>query len=133
MDGVPQAWGAVLHSLIGFVFVWRGGYAAFEKIMKVLVGIMGFSILICAGFTLHQTLPELQGLFVPTIPAGSGTYVLSLIGGDGGTITMLSYNYWMREEDMRGAGFVTYVRGDIAIAFSKRFVRICTTTASSWT
>ena len=40
---------------------------------------------------------------MPTIPAGSGTYVLSLIGGVGGSITMLSYNYWMREENMRGS------------------------------
>jgi Mn2+/Fe2+ NRAMP family transporter len=85
--------------------------------MKVLVGIMGFSILICAGFTLHQPLTALQGLLIPTIPPGSGTYVLSLIGGVGGSITMLSYNYWMREEQMRGSGFLSYVRGDIAIAY----------------
>src|SRR4029453_7840475 len=56
-------------------------------------------------------------LLLPTIPSGSGTYVLSLIGGVGGSITMLSYNYWMREEDMRGAGFLSYVRGDVAIAY----------------
>ncbi len=51
---------------------------------------------------------------LPTIPAGSGTYVLSLIGGIGGSMTMLSYNYWMREEGMRGAGYLSYVRGDVA-------------------
>ena len=114
---VSQAWGAVAHSLIGGALIWFGGYNNFERVMKVLVGVMGFSILICAGFTLHHPMTALQGLLVPTIPAGSGTYVLSLIGGVGGSITMLSYNYWMREEDMRGAGFVSYVRGDIAIAY----------------
>jgi Mn2+/Fe2+ NRAMP family transporter len=114
---IPQSWGAVAHSLIGGALIWFGGYNNFEKLMKLLVGIMGFSILICAGFTLHHPLTALQGLLVPTIPAGSGTYVLSLIGGVGGSITMLSYNYWMREEDMRGAGFMSYVRGDIAIAY----------------
>ena len=62
-------------------------------------------------------MPALQGLLMPAIPVGSGTYVLSLIGGVGGSITMLSYNYWMREENMRGAGFLSYVRGDIAIAY----------------
>jgi Mn2+/Fe2+ NRAMP family transporter len=114
---LPQSWGAVVHSLIGGAFVWLGGYNNFEKFMKLLVGIMGFSILFCALFTLHDPMPALQGLLVPTIPAGSGTYVLSLIGGVGGSITMLSYNYWMREENMRGAGFLSYVRGDIAIAY----------------
>jgi Mn2+/Fe2+ NRAMP family transporter len=114
---LPQSWGAVAHSLIGGVLIFLGGYNNFEKLMKILVGIMGFSILFCALFTMHQPLTALQGLLVPTIPAGSGTYVLSLIGGVGGSITMLSYNYWMREENMRGAGFLSFVRGDIAIAY----------------
>ncbi len=49
-DGaVPQSWGAVAHSLIGCAFVWLGGYSNFEKLMKLLVGVMGFSILLCAG------------------------------------------------------------------------------------
>jgi len=114
---VSQSWGAVAHSLVGFAFVWLGGYGNFEKLMKLLVGIMGFSILICAGLTLHNPVPAVQGLLLPIIPAGSGTYVLSLIGGVGGSITMLSYNYWMREENMRGAGFLGYVRGDIGVAY----------------
>jgi len=114
---IPQSWGAVAHSLIGFAFVYFGGYNGFEKFMKLLVGIMGFSILVCAVFTLKEPGPAAQGLLVPIIPGGSGTYVLSLIGGVGGSITMLSYNYWMREEGMRGAGFLSYVRGDVAIAY----------------
>jgi len=114
---IPQSWGAVVHSLIGFAFVWLGGYTSFEKLMKILVGIMGFSILFCAMFTLHNPAPAAQGLLIPIIPAGSGTYVLSLIGGVGGSITMLSYNYWMREEGMRGSGYLSYVRGDVAIAY----------------
>ena len=114
---IPQSWGAVAHSLIGFAFVYFGGYNGFEKFMKLLVGIMGFSILFCALFTLKQPVPAAQGLLIPIIPGGSGTYVLSLIGGVGGSITMLSYNYWMREEGMRGAGYLSYVRGDVAIAY----------------
>lgn len=114
---VPQAWGAVAHSLIGFAFVWFGGYAGFEKLMKVLVGLMGFSILFCAVMTLSDPMPVLRGLVVPEIPPASGTYVLSIIGGIGGSITMLSYNYWMREERMSGAQHLGMVRGDVAIAY----------------
>jgi Mn2+/Fe2+ NRAMP family transporter len=116
-NAISQSWAAVAHSLIGGVLIFLGGYNNFEKLMKILVGVMGFSILFCALFTMHQPLPALQGLLIPTIPAGSGTYVLSLIGGVGGSITMLSYNYWMREENMRGSGFLPFVRGDIAIAY----------------
>jgi Mn2+/Fe2+ NRAMP family transporter len=114
---VPQHWGAVLHTFVGFAFVWFGGYGKFEKLMKTLVGVMGFSILVCAALTMTNPGPALEGLMVPTIPAGSGGYVLSLIGGIGGSITMLSYNYWMREEKMQGAKYLSYVRGDVGVAY----------------
>jgi hypothetical protein len=114
---VPQSWGAVFHSLLGCAFVLLGGYGGVEKLMKTLVGIMGFSILICAALTFHNPVAALQGLLVPTIPPGSGPAVLSLIGGIGGSITILSYNYWMREEKMIGPAYLHYVRGDISIAY----------------
>ena len=114
---IPQSWGAVGHSLIGFVLVWIGGYAWFERLMKLLVGIMGFSILVCALLVVRDWSHVAAGLLVPTIPPASGMYVLSIIGGIGGSITMLSYNYWMREEQMAGAGWLGYVRGDVAIAY----------------
>jgi Mn2+/Fe2+ NRAMP family transporter len=114
---ISQSWGAVAHSLIGFVFVWIGGYAWFEKLMKFLVGVMGFSILICAMLIVRDWAHIAQGLAVPHIPPASGTYVLSIIGGIGGSITMLSYNYWMREEKISGAEKLGYVRGDVAVAY----------------
>jgi Mn2+/Fe2+ NRAMP family transporter len=114
---VPQSWGAVLHSLVGGAIIWAGGYAKFEKVIKVLVGVMGFSILFCAILTMTQPVDALVSLVVPRIPMGGGAYVLSLIGGIGGSVTMLSYNYWMREEKMTGPGFLRYVRGDVGVAY----------------
>ena len=114
---ISQSWGAVVHSLVGFAFVWIGGYAWFEKLMKFLVGVMGFSILICALLIVSDWAQIVQGLLLPRIPQTSGTYVLSIIGGIGGSITMLSYNYWMREERISGAESLGYVRGDVAIAY----------------
>src|SRR5688572_7616980 len=67
---VPQHWGAVAHSLAGFGFVMLGGYAWFERVMKTLVGIMGFSILVCALLTLDEPGRALRGLLVPTVPSG---------------------------------------------------------------
>lgn len=114
---ISQPWGAVIHSLIGGTFVALGGYSGFEKLMKTLVGIMGFSILICALLTFQDAGAVARGLLVPTIPQGSGPQVLSLIGGIGGSITILSYNYWMREEGLRGPRVLGYVRGDVSIAY----------------
>ena len=114
---ISQPWGAVFHSLFGFAFVLFGGYVGFEKLMKTLVGLMGFSILVCAILTFHHPEAVIGGLFVPIIPRGSGQHVLSLIGGIGGSITILSYNYWMREEKLSGPGYLSYVRGDVGVAY----------------
>jgi Mn2+/Fe2+ NRAMP family transporter len=114
---ISQPWGAVLHSLIGFTFVLLGGYSGFEKLMKTLVGVMGFSILVCAALTFHDPAGVVRGTFLPRVPLGAGMYVLSIIGGIGGSVTMLSYNYWMREEKISGPEQLGYVRGDIGIAY----------------
>jgi Mn2+/Fe2+ NRAMP family transporter len=115
---ISQPWGAVIHALFGAGFVLLGGYSGFEKLMKLLVGVMGFSILICAILTFTDPVGVLRGTFVPTVPAGSGMYVLSIIGGIGGSITILSYNYWMREEGLSGEEHLGYVRGDVGIAYT---------------
>ena len=114
---ISQSWGAVLHSLLGFTFVLLGGYAGFEKTMKTLVAVMGFSVLICAVLLIQRPAEIARGLVVPTIPQDGAWQVLSLIGGIGGSITILSYNYWMREEGLVGSEYLTYVRYDVAIAY----------------
>ena len=123
--GLPQSWGGVLHSVFGFVFVLLGGYGGFEKMMKTLVGVMGFSILVCAALTFHDPAGVLRGTFVPTIPSGAGLYVLSIIGGIGGSVTMLSYNYWMREEKLSGPS------SSVTCAATSRS-RICSRRCSAW-
>jgi Mn2+/Fe2+ NRAMP family transporter len=114
---IPRSWGAVLHSVIGAVFVLIGGFKGFEKIMKALITAMFFSILSCAVLTFHDPVAFLKGLTLPSIPAGAGATVLSVLGGIGGSITMLAYNYWIREEKMVGPRWVKYIRADITIAY----------------
>lgn len=43
--------------------------------------------------------------------------MLSVLGGIGGSIAMLAYNYWLREEKMAGPQWLGFVRADIAIAY----------------
>ena len=48
---VPRSWGAIAHSLIGCAVVFAGGFKGFEKVMKVLIATMFFSIIACAALT----------------------------------------------------------------------------------
>jgi Mn2+/Fe2+ NRAMP family transporter len=47
---------------------------------------------------------------------------LSLIGGVGGTVTLLSYGYWMREAGWRGADRLASARTDLTLSFSLVFI-----------
>ena len=44
--------------------------------------------------------------------------MLSVLGGIGGSIAMLAYNYWLREQKMAGPGWLRFVRADVAIAYA---------------
>ena len=69
----------------------------------------------CAGLTFDDPAGVLQARRA-NHPDGDGSYALSIIGGIGGSVTMLSYNYWMREESCR-AGRAGYVCGEITIRY----------------
>jgi Mn2+/Fe2+ NRAMP family transporter len=43
--------------------------------------------------------------------------LLGVIGGVGGTLTLLSYNYWMREKGWRGSSWIGGVRFDLATGY----------------
>jgi len=114
---IPRSWGAVAHSIIGGALVLVGGFKGFEKVMKVLIATMFFAIIGCAAFTFHDPAAALRGLVVPVIPVGGGSSFLSVLGGIGGSIAMLAYNYWLREEQMTGPKWLGFVRADITIAY----------------
>ncbi len=115
---IPAPWGAVLHSLVGATAVLIGGFKGFERIMKALIGLMFGTIVLCAALTFESPLQVLHGLAVPSIPHGGGLYVLSVIGGIGGSVTMLSYNYWIRETGISGASHLKGMRADLAVAYA---------------
>ena len=115
---ISQPWGAVLHSLFGFAFVLLGGYAGFEKLMKALVGVMGFSILVCAVLTFQHPGATLRGTVGADDPAGE-RHVRAV---DHRRHRRIDHDAVLQLLDARGdrsaaRGYLGYVRGDIAIAY----------------
>jgi Mn2+/Fe2+ NRAMP family transporter len=43
--------------------------------------------------------------------------VLAVIGGVGGSVTLLSYGYWIREKRWEGRGWIRMVRVDLTLAY----------------
>ena len=88
-------------SLIGIGLVLKGGYRLFEQVMRVCIGIMFVTVVLTAVMLWPGTGQVLAGLFIPRIPDAGGiglTWTIALIGGIGGTLTVLGYGYWLREE-----------------------------------
>jgi len=111
----------IFSSLIGTGLVLAGGYALFQKTMRVCIGIMFFTVVVTAALLWPGTGEVARGLLVPTIPdmSGSGlTWTVALLGGIGGTVTVLCYGYWIREEGRSGSEHLRTCRIDLAAAYT---------------
>ncbi len=108
-----RVWG-VAHAILAYILVLAGSYERFEQVVKVLVGMMFVAIVGCAlaAGTSYQSLPLL-----PQLPAGSLAFTLGLIGGVGGSVTMLSYGYWIQEKRWYGVGWLPTVRADLGVGY----------------
>jgi Mn2+/Fe2+ NRAMP family transporter len=117
---VPQlsvrAW-AMIHALLALAFVWRGGYGAVEHVMKVVIAVMFVAIIGNAALQAPPFADTLRGLAIPSVPAGATILILGVVGGVGGTLTLLSYNYWMAEKGWRGEEWARPMRFDLQIGY----------------
>ncbi|MCX2732091.1 Nramp family divalent metal transporter [Saccharopolyspora sp. NFXS83] len=113
---LPVGGWAVVCGLLGIALVWFGRYAVLEKIMTVLVGVM-FVTVVGTAILVGPNLPELGKGLVPTLPDGSVAYVLGLMGGVGGTITMAAYGYWTFAKGWRTPKWLPIMRMDNAVGY----------------
>ncbi|WP_214371323.1 Nramp family divalent metal transporter [Pseudonocardia sp. H11422] len=114
--GLSVRYWAMIAGVVGLGLVWAQRYAVFEKFMTVLVLIKFVSVVSVAALVS----PDLDALatgLVPRLPEGSTIYVLGLIGGVGGTITMAAYGYWMFAKGWRGIGWLSMMRLDNAVGY----------------
>ena len=115
--GLSVSQGGVLHSLAALLLVIRGRYALLEKVMKLFMALMLVVVLVCAVWV-APGLPEItHGLLAPAIPAGSAVFVISVIGGVGGSVTLLCYGYWIRERNWNSSADLLRSRLDLGVAY----------------
>ena len=110
----------VLSSLLGLAIVLRGGYRWFDIAMKICIGVMFVTVAITAVALWPGTGSVVRGLLVPTLPRTDPeaiVWTVSLIGGIGGTLTVLSYGYWMREVGRTHPSDLRTCRIDLAASY----------------
>lgn len=110
-------WGA-LHALVAALLVGTNRYAQFQRVMKGLIAVMAGCVLACAVAAAPAITDVLRGLFVPRLPhSGGGAQVLALLGGIGGSVSVICYGYWMRAAGWQGAEKLATVRSDVRLAY----------------
>ncbi len=109
----------IFSSLIGLILVWIGGYKIFDKLMKFFIFLMFFTVLITAFMLWPSTDQVLRGIFIPRVPNVEGgiAWTVALIGGIGGTVTVLGYGYWIKEENRESTGDLSDCRLDLRFGY----------------
>ena len=111
----------IIHSLVGVVLVLLGGFVLFEKVMNVCIIFMFFCALLTAAIVCESWEAVVIGLLLPRIPQlGSGGlgWTMALMGGVGGTLTVLCYGYWMREKGRTDVSELRTCRLDLGFAYA---------------
>lgn len=111
----------LLHSVIGVVLVRFGGYEFFKQVMKYCIGVMFLIVIVTGILLLIQDWGGIVGgLFTPRSSPFRGEglrWTVALMGGVGGTVTLLSYGYWMREERRNSVTELRARRIDLAVGY----------------
>jgi len=108
---------AVIHSLTGAALVWFGGYALLKRVLAVCVGAMFTTVTLTALLLAPDWGAVGRGL-IPSLPAGGVGWIVGLIGAIGGTMALVSYGYWIREERRTGEGGLRACRIDLLLSYA---------------
>jgi Mn2+/Fe2+ NRAMP family transporter len=110
-------WG-IVHSLVALVIVLRGGFKWFEAAMAACVAVMVAGVIVTAALMIASPMPVAPSIALASSGAGSTRWALAVLGGVGGTVTLLSYGYWIADRNRAGAGGLLACRIDLAVGYA---------------
>ncbi|QDU82266.1 manganese transport protein MntH [Polystyrenella longa] len=110
----------IVHSVVALLLVRRGGFQLFEKLMAVCIGLMFFVVMVITVLIHDDWFATLQGMVIPVIPTDHPeglSWTVALIGGVGGTVTVLCYGYWIRESGEQSLDDLKSMRLDLGVGY----------------
>ncbi len=109
-------WG-ILHSLAGLLLVWVGGFRAFQHLMSGLTALMVAAVFLTVLLIGADWGEIARRIFWPALPGQGVGWLLAVLGGVGGTVTLLCYSYWIQEKRRSGRTGVRECRFDLGVAY----------------
>lgn len=109
----------IMHALLGAALVWFGTYYFLERLLGILVALMVLVVVVTGVMIGGDVSAILSGLLIPRVPAQpeATAWTLALMGGVGGTLTVLCYGYWIRESGRTSVNDLSRCRWDLAISY----------------
>lgn len=117
----------LFFTLLGFAMMFWGGYPAMERACRALIAIMVGWLVAAALLSRPQPAQIVWGAFVPWIPPTEGTYsavliLTAMVGAQVGTLSNLTYAYFVGEKGWRGPSSIKKQRFDLLSSFGCRFI-----------
>ena len=116
---VSKAEAGIAHSLLALALLALGRQVLFNRAMSLLAVILFTTVISCVLFVPINPVDVLSGLFIPQLPdqPGALSWTLALMGGVGGTLTIICYGYWLAGSQRTGTQGLKTSRWDIAISY----------------
>jgi Mn2+/Fe2+ NRAMP family transporter len=117
---VSKAQAGIFHSFLALILLLIGRQAIFNRLMSVLAVVLFVTVMLCVVMVPVSPQAVLSGLFIPSIPSQPGalSWTIALMGGVGGTLTVVCYGYWLANSERSGLAGLKTSRLDIAISYS---------------
>lgn len=107
-------------SVVGAALVLAGGFRLFERVMSVCIAVMVVVVVVMAVLLWPGTGAVVSGLIpsAATLQGESLGWTVALMGGVGGTLTILAYGYWIREAGRAGPEALSACRLDLGVGYA---------------
>jgi Mn2+/Fe2+ NRAMP family transporter len=119
MSGSAIAW-SLLFVFLGFAAMFWGGYPLVERGCKFFVALLGGSMFAAALLSTPDPAEMARGL-IPSFPENAGAYSVilllsALVGTEAGSMTNVTYAYFIHAKGWRDVSFLRRQRFDLAVS-----------------
>ncbi len=104
---------AALHGILGWILVRFIRFEWFEKAISFIVGFMFLTILLCC-FRVEPVSPAIE---MQSFPLDKPVVILAIISGIGGTVTLLSFSYWIKEKNWNNLSYFNHTKISLATGY----------------
>ncbi|MEM7182358.1 MAG: Nramp family divalent metal transporter [Spirochaetota bacterium] len=110
----------IAHSVLALAVLLIGKQKLFDKAMSLLAALLFVIVIACTLLVPIDAMAVVKGLLAFQLPVKQGalSWTLALMGGVGGTLTILCYGYWLAGSERQGVVGLQTSRLDIAISYS---------------